>query len=191
MASLEIIGAAFIIVFGCLGHFIFEWSGHKNWAGLFFAVNESTWEHIKLSIYPTLIWGVVEAVVRGFQPEVLVATALGLVTMVLLIPGLFYGYTSLIKKNFLIADITCFLVSVIAGMAVFHKAVVCQAGFSPFLVGFCASLLAMITVFYFRFSFHPPYSFLFRDPISGGFGPQGHDCDEDFHHTGRTHHHHE
>lgn len=191
MGVLEIIGAVFIITFGCLGHFIFEWSGHKQWAGLFFAVNESTWEHIKLSIYPTLIWGVVEAAARGFCPEVLVATAFGLVTMMLLIPGLFYGYTSIVGKNFLITDIICFLVSIIVGMAVFHKAVTFEAEYSGFTVGVCAAMLAMITVFYFRFSFHPPHNFLFRDPISGGFGPQGHDCDEDFHHTGYKHHHHE
>lgn len=102
---MELLGAIFIIAFGTLGHFIFEWSGHRKCAGIFFAVNESTWEHIKLAIYPNLIWGVVEGCVRGFSPLLAVSVATSLAISMVLIPALFYGYTAIVGKNFLITDI--------------------------------------------------------------------------------------
>lgn len=38
----------FISVLGVLLHFTYEWSGDTAVVGLFSAVNESTWEHLKL-----------------------------------------------------------------------------------------------------------------------------------------------
>lgn len=188
---LEIIGAIVIIALGCVGHFIFEWSGHKKCAGIFFAVNESTWEHIKLSIYPAILWLVVEICVRGCGAEILVAQTASMLTMILLIPALFYGYTAIVGKNFLITDILCFIVSVCVGMWVFNIIAECGANMSTGL-GICSiAIIAAILFCYFTFSYNPPRCFLFKDPITGGYGPTGHDCDGDFHHTGHTHHHHE
>ncbi len=45
----------FIIILGSLSHFIYEWSGYNKIIGIFVAVNESVWEHIKLAIFPALI----------------------------------------------------------------------------------------------------------------------------------------
>lgn len=38
----------FISVLGVLLHFTYEWAGDNAVVGLFSAVNESTWEHLKL-----------------------------------------------------------------------------------------------------------------------------------------------
>ena len=59
--TLEAFGLLFLIVFGTCAHFIYEWSGHNKLAGVICAVNESTWEHMKLVIGPSLIWMIVEA----------------------------------------------------------------------------------------------------------------------------------
>jgi len=186
---LEVIGCVFIITLGCLGHFIFEWSGHKKIAGLFFAVNESTWEHIKLTIYPSFLWLIPEAAVRGLDGTLLVSQFASMVTMILLVPGLFYGYTAITRKNWLISDIICFCVAVAAGMWVFD--LIHAAGpYSTSLVAVSLTGLCLIALAYFRFSYYPPRNFLFKDPVSGGFGPKGHDCDADFHHQHSHHHHH-
>lgn len=42
----------FISVLGVLLHFTYEWSGDNAVVGLFSAVNESTWEHLKLLFFP-------------------------------------------------------------------------------------------------------------------------------------------
>lgn len=177
---MELIGFFFITVFGCLGHFIFEWSGHRKWAGIFFAVNESTWEHIKLTIYPSFIWMFVEIAVRGCSTSLVVAQFASMLTMMLLVPGLFYGYTAITKKNWLITDIIVFLLAVAAGMVVFHR--VADTPAMPGVLAVISAVgIALILVMYFRFSYHPPHNFLFRDPINNGFGPGGHDCHSHFH----------
>jgi hypothetical protein len=45
----EIIGIVFIVLAGGLLHFVFEWSGSWRPLAIIAAVNESTWEHLKLA----------------------------------------------------------------------------------------------------------------------------------------------
>lgn len=177
---MELTGFFFIAVFGCLGHFIFEWSGHRKWAGIFFAVNESTWEHIKLTIYPSFIWMFVEMAVRGCSPSLLVAQFASMVTMILLVPGIFYAYTAFTKRNWLIADIVVFLVAIAAGMKVFSL-IADVPGITAVPAWISVAGMLLILAAYFRFSYHPPHCFLFRDPINKGFGPSGHECHSHFH----------
>lgn len=177
---MELWGFIFIVVFGCLGHFIFEWSGHHKWAGLFFAVNESTWEHMKLTILPAMVWLAIEWAIRGFSTNLLVAQAVAMVTMMALIPGTFYGYTAFTKKNWLIIDILCFVVSVAGGMYLYSlilKAAPCCTALAVVAaLVILASVAAMLLL-----SYHPIRAFLWRDPISGNFGPKGHECHAHFH----------
>ena len=56
----EIIGTAFIIFLGSALHFTYEFSGRFDFIGVFSAVNESVWEHLKLAFWPSLIWILIE-----------------------------------------------------------------------------------------------------------------------------------
>ena len=51
----QIMTAIIGIILGTIFHFTYEWSGKKVIIGLFSAVNESTWEHLKLLFFPMLI----------------------------------------------------------------------------------------------------------------------------------------
>ena len=53
----------FISVLGVLLHFTYEWSGDNAVVGLFSAVNESTWEHLKLLFFPFLL-----RVIEAYRP---------------------------------------------------------------------------------------------------------------------------
>lgn len=50
----------FISILGVLLHFTYEWSGDNPAIGLFSAVNESTWEHLKLIFFPMLLLTMIE-----------------------------------------------------------------------------------------------------------------------------------
>ncbi|MDD7025196.1 MAG: DUF6512 family protein, partial [Oscillospiraceae bacterium] len=50
-----ITGILFVIITGTISHFVYEWSQNNFILGLFFPVNESTWEHMKLLFFPMLI----------------------------------------------------------------------------------------------------------------------------------------
>ena len=172
----EAIGALVIITLGCLGHFIYDWTDHKRASAIFFAVNESTWEHIKLTIYPGFLFMVAAVVRYGGNPCLLPAQAAAMLTPMLLIPFLFYGYTLFTKKNYLIVDILCFCLSVCAGMWVFR--LIISSGYdAPNAVKAASALcLLAIAAMYFSFSFNPPHNFLFRDPITRRYGLSGHPC---------------
>ena len=49
-------GIPFILMFGGLTHFAFAWLGKTNWAAPFVPVNESVWEHLKMSYWTTFLW---------------------------------------------------------------------------------------------------------------------------------------
>ena len=51
-----LIGFLFVSIFGALSHFFYEWSGKNKIVGFLFPANESTWEHLKLAIFPTLLF---------------------------------------------------------------------------------------------------------------------------------------
>ena len=59
----ELAGLFVTLILGNLLHFVFDWSGENSIVAAFAAVNESTWEHMKLLVIPWVVWSLVEAVV--------------------------------------------------------------------------------------------------------------------------------
>ena len=91
-----------ISIVGTLFHFLYDWSGHNKMIGLFAAVNESTWEHIKIAVTPSLLWGLIDGFLYGANPNYFLAKSMSLLTMIVVIPVLFYLYSYLLKKHVLI-----------------------------------------------------------------------------------------
>jgi Family of unknown function (DUF6512) len=56
---LELTGFMFTLVAGTVMHFGFELSGFSRALAWLFPVNESPWEHLKLSFYPIVLWGLI------------------------------------------------------------------------------------------------------------------------------------
>ena len=62
-----IAGYLFTAVFGTLSHFLYDCSGQNLFIALFAPVNESIWEHMKLSFFPVLLYAFFLSYIR--QPE--------------------------------------------------------------------------------------------------------------------------
>ena len=43
------------LLLGNLLHFVYDWTGQASWAAYISAVNESTWEHMKLLAVPWIL----------------------------------------------------------------------------------------------------------------------------------------
>ena len=67
-----------ISIVGTLAHFLYDLSNHNKIIGLFAAVNESTWEHIKIAITPTFLWGLYDGFIYGDDPNYFIAKLLSL-----------------------------------------------------------------------------------------------------------------
>ena len=114
------IGMIFIGVIGTLLHFTYEISHHNKFVAIFSAVNESTWEHIKICMTPTILWSLYDGYVYGMNSNYLIGKSLCLLTIILLIPLLFYTYTIFTKKSILFIDVICFYITVICSQMVFN-----------------------------------------------------------------------
>lgn len=110
----NIIYAFIAILLGFLNHFLYQLSGGQAFVALFCPVNESVWEHLKLLFFPILFVSVIEYLryrpdaVRFFYYRFLAALCAMGATV-----ALFYTYTGVIGRGFLIIDILIFLFSIL------------------------------------------------------------------------------
>ena len=116
----ELIGFAFTGAVGTLLHFVYEWTGGDPLIAAFCAVNESTWEHMKLLFVPFFLFTMVQFIVfaeplRSFFAAKAASILLGL----LAIPVLFYSLGGMFGKTpdwvniaiFFLADALLYLMS--------------------------------------------------------------------------------
>ncbi len=165
----QIIGFFAVSVLGTLLHFLYDLSG-LTFTALFSAVNESTWEHMKLLFFPMFFFAAVEcfciALPYGsFWCIKLSGTLLGL----LLIPVLFYSLNGIFGTTPDWVNITIFFIAVLVSFIYetkqFKKETAeCKYNAPAFYA------LCLIAVSFFIFTFMPPQIPLFQDPIDGGFG---------------------
>ena len=108
----EIIGLFWTLAAGNLLHFVYDWTGSSVAAALFSAVNESTWEHMKLLAVPWILFSLVEYIVLR-SGGIAGPRAVGLLVGLAAIPLLFYGYKGVVGQGNMIVDILIFQVSVL------------------------------------------------------------------------------
>jgi len=163
----ELAGTIVIIAMGVLLHFVFEWSGCYKPLALIAAVNESTWEHLKLAFWPALIWAALESFALGKQvPNQLVAKTASFYTAPIMIVALVNGYTAISGKHILALDISIFMLSVIGAQIVSYL-LLRRRRFCPMARLFGLCLLALILSAFCTFTYFPPQLPLFIDPTTG------------------------
>ena len=175
------IGIIVIAIVGTFLHFLYELSGHNRFVAIFAAVNESTWEHIKICMTPTILWSLYDGYVYGLNSNYFIGKSLSLLTIILLIPLLFYTYTLFTKKSILWIDVICFYITVITSQLVFYYFINIDA--LSFIYTYLSCILLFIEIGAYMFlTFQPMKNFMFEDPISHKYGLKGH--------TEMDHHHH-
>ena len=169
----ELGGIAFIVVLGSLLHFAFEWSGYAIPVAPIAAVNESVWEHLKLGFWPALVYAALEYSRFGKSANNFpFAKTIGIYLIPITIVVLYYAYKAILGHGLLAVDIAIFVVAVIVGQLVRYKLLVA----SPLpkrLNRFAPIALVVLGILFVLFTFYPPQSPLFRDPVSGGYGIVG------------------
>lgn len=158
---------------GTLLHFLYDWTNHNQIVGLFAAVNESTWEHIKIALTPTLLWGLVDGLVCGNNPNYFLAKTVSLLAIIILIPVLFYGHIFLAKKDYAIFDIIMFYLVVIISQLFFFGLLQIPP------VVFFVRYLSCVTLFiifgcYLLLTLLPIKNFIFQDPLTDKYGYAAH-----------------
>ena len=166
----QIFSVIFTWILGTILHFLYEWSGDNKIIASFSAVNESTWEHLKLVFFPMLITTIVGFLVIGKDNKKFwCAKTIGIILAMSFIIVFFYTYTGIIGTNFAILDIGSFFVAVILGEYVAYKIMTndeyklkCNKRIA--VIGLICILLCFII-----FTYLQPHIGLFKDPISNGY----------------------
>lgn len=167
----HIVGFIFTIIVGTLLHFTLEWSSYNKLVGAFSAANESTWEHLKLLAIPMLAFTIVELFIyRGKCRNLFAVRLLSILLGMLTITALFYTYTGIIGNNYMIADISTFIIGVFAAYMYSYTTLKGSALSSAFskIIGI-AGLAALLFLFVY-FTFNPPHIPLFLDPVTEMYG---------------------
>ena len=161
-------GIIFTVIVGSFLHFIYELSGFLKPVALFAAVNERTWEHLKIAFWPAFIFAIIEYFSYGKnQNNFFLAKAKEIYVVPILIIVLFYGYTIFTEHN-LFLDIFIFVLAIIIGYIISYKILAWQRDFSRYKI--LAIVFIIVAVFAFSLlSYFPLENFLFLDPVTGSY----------------------
>ncbi|HII85255.1 TPA: hypothetical protein HA273_01455 [Candidatus Bathyarchaeota archaeon] len=165
--AFEISGMVFIIVLGSLLHFTYEMSGGSPIVGIFSAINESVWEHMKLAFWPSLFWVIIEFLpLKKVGNNFFTAKALGTYLMVFMIPLIFYSYTSFTGESIFAIDIASFIVAIIVGQILSYKLLTFRL-LPRIGEGIAILLLILLGASFVIFTFYPPQLPIFQAPSEG------------------------
>lgn len=167
------ISTIIISTVGTLAHFLYDFTRHNKIIGLFTAVNESIWEHIKIALTPILLWGLYDGFVYGNNPNYFLAKLVSLITPIVLIPCIFYSYKSISKKPILVIDILSFYLVIFLSQLFFKLIIDAPAILYVFQY---LSAIGLFAVFgaYTLLTLMPMKTFLFKDPITHKYGCRTH-----------------
>lgn len=167
---LQFSGFVFVSVLGTLLHFAFDWSRQNIIIGIFSAVNESIWEHIKLLYFPQIIFIFIEKhYLKPLPKNFWYAKAIGILIGIITIPTLYYTYSGILGVNvdwfnILIFFITSALVFFIETKIIKNS----RGGFvSPTVSKF---LIFIVGILFVIFTFWTPKIPLFCDPLDSTYG---------------------
>ena len=164
-----IISIIVISIFGTLLHFLYDISKHNKVVGIFSAVNESTWEHIKIALTPTIIWSLVDGYIYGVNSNYFFAKLLSLLIIIFVIPILYYGYKLFLKKDVAIVNILIFYIAIIVSQYMFNYLLLINE-INYFYQYISCVFTYIVFGCYLLFTLMPIKNFIFKDPISNKYG---------------------
>lgn len=165
----QLAGLTFAAVLGTLLHFLYDWTEIISLTP-FSAVNESTWEHMKILFFPMLFFALIQS--KFFAKEYTnfwQVKCVGIIVGTALIPIQFYTYNGAFGVspnwfNVLIFFLSAFISYALEYMLFRKQALIGGSSlWAIILLMICAAAFIVFTYF-------PPQIPLFQDPISKLYG---------------------
>ena len=161
----------FVSTLGTLFHFAYDWTNHNFIFSIIGATNESTWEHLKMGIFPFFFWFLIRHFLLSFSYSFL-GMFFCLLYFIISISTVFYSYMYITKKAILPIDISNFYQGVLIGTIIEHYINIYSIRNVYNNIGcfgtFCILVIAL------KCTYYPFECFLMRDPISNLYGIKGH-----------------
>lgn len=167
-------GILFISLLGIPMHYLYSLCGNSPIIAMIAPVNESIWEHLKLSVLPTIIWWSLSYIILSKKTSInfsrwFFAFVIALVVCTLTIASFYYSYTGILGIHLLALDFFSYFLGVtLAQLAAMH--IYKYAKITPFLFYLSALIFALLMIAFIVFTFNPPRLPLFKDPLTGKYG---------------------
>ncbi len=167
-------GIPVMFIVGGLSHFAFGLSGQSPAVAIFAPVNESIWEHLKMSFWAPLVWWIIGYFVLSDKYGIpacgwFSACAVALYFNVIFVTAFYYTYTGAFGFHSVVIDILSFLLSLILGH-VLAVHVYKYWGFRQKACIYPFILIALLTAAFAVFTFFSPHIPLFYDLSAGHYG---------------------
>lgn len=155
-------------------HFVYEWTGDSVVAGLFTPVNESPWEHLKLTFWPILVWWIMGYLIFGRQKKgdfarFAVTCAISELFSAAFIIAFFYTAKGAFGAESLVLDIIMLFLGLFFGILLArHVYKQTKPGMFAAFISVVIILVMAAAVIYFTFA--APHLPIFMDPPTGTYG---------------------
>ena len=148
--------AALLFPVGSALHFVFRWAGCARWVATFGAVNESTYEHLKIGMWPLLLWHLMHTLAYGAPLGRAVVAPLAAGACMVTVNA----FCRVLQWEPFFFDLFLFWLSLVAGQATALRCWECPAPLAAF-----TALVVLLSIL----TFAPPsWPYLFGDPTRHG-----------------------
>ena len=166
LSDFQLYGFLFTGILGSFLHFLYDLTGENKIAALFSAINESTWEHMKLLFFPMVIFALIEYHYIGKDYRSFWCVKLiGIITGLILIPIFFYTIGGVFGKTPDFINIAIFFVSAALAYLFETKLLIKNAVTCKYSTPAKLTLLLIAAAFW-AFTFLPPELPIFAAPAS-------------------------
>lgn len=171
--TLQIFSVIFSIILGTLLHFTFNFFNNNLFIASFSSVNESVWEHLKLTFFPMFIFSIIEYIF--FKNTInknnyIFSKTIAIIFSISFITIFFFTYTGIIGTNFAIIDIFSFFISIILGEFICYKLIIKDIEINNSKKFFCIFLILILFFSFILFTYFPPKINYFKDPVKNIYG---------------------
>ncbi len=148
---------------GTLAHFVYDLSGQNFYVGLFFPINESVWEHMKLVFFPMLIIScVIHFRFSNEYPDLNFSLPVSALSGTWLIPVLYYFYSGVLGFSVMPVDIAIFYISVITAFIIMYR--LSKKHFPNSLTTLLYGLVILMIAMFMLYTYKPPKLGIFKEP---------------------------
>lgn len=166
----ELAGAMIIFLLGSLIHFGYKFTGEIKLFTAIFAVNESIWEHAKLTFWAPLIFATMEFFFIGkFYPNFITAKTFSAIITTIVMVVLFYSLIGITGYHSLATDLLIYEISIIFGLIISYKITLMNP--LPYYTNKLSIVIILLFLFiFYLFSYNPPKLPFFKCSSTGKYG---------------------
>ena len=151
----------FVTILGVLLHFTYAWSGRNAFVGIFSAVNESIWEHLKLIYFPMLLLTVIQfSYAKSNRKKRLPARLCGILYAMGFTIVSYYTYTGILGTNIDTVNILIFFLSIAVAFYVEAK----TDGHTKLSTQSAVIIMMLLFFLFLQFTYMPPKLAIFQPP---------------------------